>query len=513
MKLCITLLLAITHALCGFLILMVASWFIAACSVAGIGFNYMLPAVVIRALALLRISSGYFGMLVGHSHLLDSLAALRYDMFSLLENRVAVSRKRSLDAMHHQSEDIAGVWIAWVGQNAGVFLSLVLLNVVSIFLMPQLSHIVLIFTGIFCLLYCTLLVSMLNKSAQLAKARETYQFSILKHIESAQIWHLLPDYQLHSPSLRHLRKMQSNMQLQIRIAAFLLFVISITSLAYLISFHAIEFTGKAIFLVVPIALLSVNDWLKPSLDSQKQLLNYLQAKRAQQSFTDTTQQLDRLDAHIQSVEVRQFSPMSAAMVKQDIQFHEHTVNVLVGSSGVGKSRFLQALAGLLEFEGERLITGQSDQAPNAEHGLMSNALYVEQFPYVLSDTLRTNLRIANLQASDSQLKQVLNEVGLQSLDNLDMWLGDNGRPLSGGEKKRLGIARALLSEAHVLLLDEPFEALDENNIACISQLINKLGKRKLVVLATHIVPKQLCYQQSICLEALAGNEQLNTLGQ
>ena len=82
----ITLLLAIIHGATGLFILVISAWFIAACAIAPAGFNYMLPAVVIRALALLRIASGYGHMWAGHRDLLVRTAWLRHRLFKRLTN-------------------------------------------------------------------------------------------------------------------------------------------------------------------------------------------------------------------------------------------------------------------------------------------------------------------------------------------------------------------------------------------------------------------------------------------
>lgn len=505
LKLFATLALMLIHFIAGLAILIVSSWFIAACSIAGLGFNYMLPAVVIRALAILRIASGYFSMLVGHNHLLNKLASLRLKIFAALENKVSISREQSLDALHHQSEEVAAIWIAWVGQNAGVLLSLALLNGISVFLITPLTTAVFIITGIFMFIYFALLIAMIKVSAQIVAAKKLAQFSILQHIEAAPIWHLMQSYNDNAPRLHKLRKLEASQQGQVRNASFLLVLSGMGLLISLLNNYSGQYLGSAEFIVIPILLLSLNDWLTPALSSQTQLASFMEANKEIRATTTDSQHLSVISQHLDAVDVEKFKPINTNMGETNAHFNKGGVNVLVGSSGAGKSRFLQALAGLIDHQGIRDLEFTT-HAHSSMHGLISDAVYLEQFPYILSDTVRANLQVANLNASDSKMRQALNDVGLYSLDNLEQWLGDNGRPLSGGEKKRLGLARALLSDANLLLIDEPFESLDAENITRVSQLINRLAADKIVVLATHILPTGLSIRQCCPLEVNDNSE-------
>lgn len=82
----------------------------------------------------------------------------------------------------------------------------------------------------------------------------------------------------------------------------------------------------------------------------------------------------------------------------------------------------------------------------------------------------------------------LNKVGLDTLlegQGLDAWLGDGGRQLSGGEKRRIGIARALLHDAPILLLDEPTEGLDKQTEQQIMNILEQHFENKTVLFITH----------------------------
>ncbi|MGY3901323.1 heme ABC transporter ATP-binding protein/permease CydC [Aeromonas lusitana] len=167
---------------------------------------------------------------------------------------------------------------------------------------------------------------------------------------------------------------------------------------------------------------------------------------------------------------------------------------LLGQTGCGKS----TLMGLLTREwnpqaGEILLDGKP-LTHYGEGALRASFSVVSQRVHLFADTLRGNLKLAAPDASDERLIKVLEQVGLSSLlDNpdelaeggLDAWLGDGGRPLSGGERRRIGLARALLHDAPLWLLDEPTEGLDSQTEREIMALLFKLGADRTLLLISH----------------------------
>lgn len=102
---------------------------------------------------------------------------------------------------------------------------------------------------------------------------------------------------------------------------------------------------------------------------------------------------------------------------------------------------------------------------------------------------------------DEQLADILTKVDLANLldePGLDAWLGDGGRQLSGGEKRRIGIARALLRDAPILLLDEPTEGLDKRTEQTVMELFKQHFTNKTVVFITHRLI-ELESMDNICL--------------
>lgn len=165
---------------------------------------------------------------------------------------------------------------------------------------------------------------------------------------------------------------------------------------------------------------------------------------------------------------------------------EHTA--LLGRTGCGKSTLLQLLTRAWDPQrGELLLNGAPISGMD-EMALRRTISMVPQRVHLFSATLRDNLRLAAPQASDEQLAAVLTRTGLEKLladDGLNGWLGEGGRQLSGGELRRLAIARALLHDAPLLLLDEPTEGLDATTESQILDLLEEVAQQKTLLMVTH----------------------------
>lgn len=169
---------------------------------------------------------------------------------------------------------------------------------------------------------------------------------------------------------------------------------------------------------------------------------------------------------------------------------------LLGPTGCGKSSLLalitrewQAQQGKISLDGQ-LITQYSEGA------LRESMTVLSQRVYLYSGTLRENLALAlplregqKFTANDVRFIEVLQQVGLGELlkgdKPLDMWIGEGGRQLSGGEQRRIGVARALLRDAPLLLLDEPTEGLDKGTEREILSLLFEFAKDKTMLMISH----------------------------
>ncbi|EKO3484826.1 cysteine/glutathione ABC transporter ATP-binding protein/permease CydC [Vibrio fluvialis] len=174
---------------------------------------------------------------------------------------------------------------------------------------------------------------------------------------------------------------------------------------------------------------------------------------------------------------------------------------IVGQTGSGKSTLIQLLCRYWDAQqGETRIAGTRLQEWK-ESDLRAAISVVSQRVDILNGSLRDNLIMAKPAANDNELSAMLERVGLGKLleaPGLDAWLGDGGRQLSGGEKRRIGIARALLHNGPILLLDEPTEGLDKQTEQQIMALFKSHFENKTVIFITHRLV-ELETMDAVCL--------------
>jgi ATP-binding cassette subfamily C protein LapB len=163
---------------------------------------------------------------------------------------------------------------------------------------------------------------------------------------------------------------------------------------------------------------------------------------------------------------------------------------LIGRVGSGKSTIQRLIMGLYQpTEGAVLIDGidlrQLDPAD-----LRRNVAYVSQDVTLLYGTLRENITLSMPYADDAAVMQAVELAGLGDFvkrhpRGLDLLVGERGESLSGGQRQSVGLARALLQNSPVLLLDEPTSAMDFSTEALLTHRIQDFAQDKTVVLVTH----------------------------
>ncbi|MEP6798724.1 MAG: thiol reductant ABC exporter subunit CydC [Lapillicoccus sp.] len=178
----------------------------------------------------------------------------------------------------------------------------------------------------------------------------------------------------------------------------------------------------------------------------------------------------------------------------DLVLAPGSTTLITGANGSGKSTLLAILARHLDPVAGHYEVDGTDALTLDLEALRARFAVVDDEPYVLGTTLRENLRLANPDATDLDLVSVLDRAGLAPWwvglpEGLETRLGSGGRGISGGERARLSIARALLSGRPVILLDEPTAHLDPPTArAVLVTLLDAAADRTVVVVSHQPLP-------------------------
>jgi len=185
------------------------------------------------------------------------------------------------------------------------------------------------------------------------------------------------------------------------------------------------------------------------------------------------------------------------------------VVALVGPSGAGKTSLLSALLGTVPLaEGSIVVHGGGRRVELGELDLAAwrrRLAWLDQAPHLFAGTVADNVRLADPGASDDAVRQALDAVGLHGLD-LDRPVGEGGAGLSSGERRRVALARAVLRDAPVVLLDEPTAGLDEATEAVVIDAIRRVAQRSVVLMAAHRPGAIAAADRAVPVTASGGRE-------
>ncbi|WP_019604054.1 ATP-binding cassette domain-containing protein [Teredinibacter turnerae] len=504
--------LAFVAAATSLALLLLSGWFIAASALAGLvgvaaTFNYVIPAASIRLLAFTRIGAGYGFNYFAHERLLDQLQYLREQLFQqVLNASTEVPKEDEAQKLDQHINALANRTLAvWVPLASGVGLVIALLCMVHFYLPEWLP----IAVG-FGLLLCGFTVWQQRKLAPLVAAQiatqASYRAALDEQLRNASLWPLRDGCAGVAREQRAWQSAQSALRQQQDVALRGLRGLSLLSVFACFAWLPENALGSPLLLLLPLAFLAVPEWLGPLMRA------LVPAEQAKLAAAAIAQDISSSSQSQSSSPVPLTLGSQTTISRSEIQLDNFTWRrvcrmgrpltgalragapvILTGSSGAGKSSLMLTLAGLLTA---------NEQGRMASAG---NIHYCAQQPHVLSATLRENLRIADLDADESRLIAALEfaELGYLAAE-LDIWIGEKGRVLSGGERKRLGLARAWLTGAEIWLLDEPFEGLDEITANILAARLRQQATQSLVVIASHRVIDALGGHTVINLDSPSG---------
>ena len=202
----------------------------------------------------------------------------------------------------------------------------------------------------------------------------------------------------------------------------------------------------------------------------------------------------------------------------NIKIEKSKTTALVGLSGCGKSTIASMLMKFIYPSSGAVYLNGIDYACMNREEIGKHIVMVPQTVNLFSDTIRNNLLLANPSATDEKVWQVLEEVSLDKhirrmKDGLDTMVSESGSNLSGGQKQMMGIARALLTDAEYIIFDEATSAVDPESEKIIWQCIEKLSKKRTLIIISHRLSAirnadQIIVLQSGVVEEVGNHEQL-----
>lgn len=190
--------------------------------------------------------------------------------------------------------------------------------------------------------------------------------------------------------------------------------------------------------------------------------------------------------------IRSGSGKDSNLVLEDFDhmFAEHKIHGILGKSGCGKSTLLKLLMRFYETSGGKIRYGKTNVNEISTTALRSNISYVTQETFLFEDTIENNIKVAKENATREEVaaaakKAALHEFILSLPDGYDTKLAELGDSVSGGERQRIGIARAFLHDGDMIFLDEPTSNIDSLNEGIILRSLDREKENKTILLVSH----------------------------
>ncbi|WP_174508487.1 heme ABC transporter ATP-binding protein/permease CydC [Klebsiella oxytoca] len=523
--------LAIITLLASIGLLTLSGWFLSASAVVGVAgiysFNYMLPAAGVRGAAILRTAGRYFERLVSHDATFRVLQHLRVFTFSKLLplSPAGLARFRQGELLNRVVADVDTLDHLYLRVISPLVGALVVILVVTAGLSILDVTLALTLGGIM-LLTLVILPPLFYRAGKptgehITQQRGQYRQQLTSWLQGQA------ELMLFSASDRYRAQMEKTEQrwqeaqrrqadLTALSQALMLLIggIAVIAMLWLASagVGGNSQPGALIALFVFCALAAF-EALAPVTGAFQHLGQVIASARRITQITEQQPEVtfvagaeqppERVALTLNKVTFSYPQQPAPALDTVSLQVKAGEHIAILGRTGCGKSTLLQLLTRAWDpAQGEILLNGQPLTHIN-EASLRRAMSVVPQRVHLFSATLRDNLLLAAPGASDAQLTSTLERVGLEKLledSGLNAWLGEGGRQLSGGELRRLAIARALLHDAPLMLLDEPTEGLDATTESQILDLLSDVMREKTVLMVTHRLRGLARFNQIIIMD-------------
>ncbi|MFW8630250.1 heme ABC transporter ATP-binding protein/permease CydC [Vibrio natriegens] len=510
-------------------LLTLSGWFISAASVAGLTiaretFNYMLPGAGVRGAAMARTAGRWGERVVSHNATFKLLTDLRIFFFEKLSPLIPgrVSTMRDADVLNRLVADVDAM--------DHVYLRLFSPVIIGIFGILSLTAVLAFFDWHLAMLLGSVLTVMLlvwpvlfyklgkKNGAHLTHRKAELRVATLDWLQGySELSIFGAEERYRNLILDKQKQLLSNQFVNANLtgmASGLLMLANGLTLVMMLWFAADGVGGRApdpwiaLFafatmasfeILMPIA--GAFQYLGQTLTSARRLNEVILAKPDVVFPQQSSREDKPLDIEFDNISFAYPDGQQKVLNDLSLSLPLGSKTAVVGQTGSGKSTLIQLLCRYWDVNQGEVRIGGASLKDWGESDLRSAITVVSQRVDVLNGTLRDNLLMAAPDATDEQLADILTQVDLGGLleePGLSAWLGDGGRQLSGGEKRRIGIARALLRDAPILLLDEPTEGLDKRTEQKVMALFNQHFANKTVVFITHRLI-ELENMDNICL--------------
>ncbi|MFW9286002.1 heme ABC transporter ATP-binding protein/permease CydC [Glaesserella parasuis] len=518
-RLTLGIILAITSLTASIGLLSLSGWFLAASALVGSSllFNFFYPSSGVRGLAIGRTISRYFERLVTHDATFRVLANLRIAVFSKLIplSPAGLNRYRHSELLNRLVADVDTLdtlYLNLLSPFISAIMVILFMGIGLSFVSPLLAWVICGTLVALLLIFPTLFYHLGRKLGKIAiQSRATYRSQFIEWIQLNGEFLLFGVLSKATDRLKQteqqwLRAQSHESQLGGLSNALLMFIngILVTAVIYL-SATAINVpqadNPEALIALVVFCVLASLEILMPigmaflhlgQVIEAAERISEITAQQPTVQFNGTAQ-WKQTEANQPLISFNQVSFSYSPEYEQVLNHISFEIKkgeriAILGKTGSGKSTIFQLLTRNYDpTSGEILLNGCNIK-DYPEKTLRQQIAVLSQRVHIFSNTLRENLRFGNPQATDEALSEALAKVNLSYLleeQGLDLWLGEGGRPLSGGEQRRLGLARLLLSSADILLLDEATEGLDRDTEQQILKQILSHTQGKTLLMITH----------------------------
>ena len=209
----------------------------------------------------------------------------------------------------------------------------------------------------------------------------------------------------------------------------------------------------------------------------------------EQQHSDKDADIDRYDIELQDVKFG-YDEEKEILHGISLNIMEGSTVAFVGSSGSGKSTLAKLIAGYWDITEGSIKIGGYDIKDIPLKQLYSMTAFVSQDNFLFNESIRENIRMGNPNASDKEVEDIARKSGCHDFimkmeQGYDTVVGSSGSHVSGGERQRISIARAMLKDSPIVILDEATSYIDPENEVIIKNALSKLIENKTVIIIAH----------------------------